>query len=495
MTYRARVLAVGPAVVALVALVSVTANRTPSVMSRFGEGSSPVEARGFDRVGLVRDAIHDGLVRKDGGWWGRRSVRGQGERERRLQRLSSLSYVSGTHPVVQGGVTVLDRARASEGSNLYSSAHGPQAFLMDMSGTVLHTWSYDRDDVWPSLSDVDTERPRRYFRRVRLMENGDLLAIYEYTGIVRLDADSKLVWAHQGWNHHDIDVDREGRIYVLGRDIDESGRKGLDDHRASQPPQFVDDLRVYRENVTVLSPEGEVLDAIDLIDAFERSEYAGLLSLGRRGGRRGLRALLPWRRPAPANRNRPRDLLHPNTVEVFDGSLAHRSPLFGEGNLLVSLRNISTIAIIDQEKRAVVWAMADVWTLQHQPTLLPNGRMLVFDNFGRWTPDGEPAGSRVVEFDPLTGGSVWEYAGTDETPFFSSLMGSSQRLQNGNVLISESDFGRVFEVTPEKEIVWEFRSPHTSGPRDEFVAVIPELTRLSPNMARGLSSPLVSVPR
>jgi hypothetical protein len=35
-----------------------------------------------------------------------------------------------------------------------------------------------------------------------------------------------------------------------------------------------------------------------------------------------------------------------------------------------------------------------------------------------------------------------------------------QRLPSGNTLICEGRWGRIFEVTPEKEIVWEYVSPY-----------------------------------
>jgi len=40
-------------------------------------------------------------------------------------------------------------------------------------------------------------------------------------------------------------------------------------------------------------------------------------------------------------------------------------------------------------------------------------------------------------------------------------------LPNGNVLIAESDSGRLFEVTSDGEIVWEFLNPdlHKNGRR------------------------------
>ena len=48
-------------------------------------------------------------------------------------------------------------------------------------------------------------------------------------------------------------------------------------------------------------------------------------------------------------------------------------------------------------------------------------------------------------------------------------------------MISESDHGRAFEVTPDGEIVWEFHNPYRAGEDDRFVASLPELIRLPPD--------------
>ncbi|OPZ08885.1 MAG: hypothetical protein BWZ10_02614 [candidate division BRC1 bacterium ADurb.BinA364] len=52
---------------------------------------------------------------------------------------------------------------------------------------------------------------------------------------------------------------------------------------------------------------------------------------------------------------------------------------------------------------------------------------------------------------------VWRYE--DRAGFFSAYRAGVQRLPNGNTLIAESDAGRIFEVTPEKEIVWDYYHP------------------------------------
>ena len=96
------------------------------------------------------------------------------------------------------------------------------------------------------------------------------------------------------------------------------------------------------------------------------------------------------------------------------------------------------------------------------PRGLPGeGNVMVFNN-------GLPY-SEVIEFDPTTGKKVWEYSGQAlgygpthslSHYFFSATISSAQRLPNGNTLICEGDGGRIFEVTPELETVWEYVTPY-----------------------------------
>lgn len=100
---------------------------------------------------------------------------------------------------------------------------------------------------------------------------------------------------------------------------------------------------------------------------------------------------------------------------------------------------------------------------QHHVTSLENGNIMLFDN-GSERPEGSR--SRVVEMDPKTDKIVWEYEAKDSTSFFSYRQGSAQKLPNGNVLVTSTNHGHIFEVTLKKEIVWEFVSPLTAkGPR------------------------------
>jgi hypothetical protein len=126
------------------------------------------------------------------------------------------------------------------------------------------------------------------------------------------------------------------------------------------------------------------------------------------------------------------------------------------GQVLISLRELDIIALLDLEREKIVWALRGSWLAQHDPDLLPNGDILLFDNRGHF---GEGGQSRIIEVDPVNAAVVWSYAGTAEKPFDSEVRGAQERLANGNTLISESLGGRILEVTPEGEIVWEFINP------------------------------------
>jgi hypothetical protein len=86
------------------------------------------------------------------------------------------------------------------------------------------------------------------------------------------------------------------------------------------------------------------------------------------------------------------------------------------------------------------------------------GNVLLYDN-GWMRPTG--GNGRVVEVNPDTGAIEWEFTPNSNT--FTPFVGDVRRLANGNTMMVVSMQGHVIEVTPEKEIVWEFISPIFAG--------------------------------
>jgi hypothetical protein len=90
----------------------------------------------------------------------------------------------------------------------------------------------------------------------------------------------------------------------------------------------------------------------------------------------------------------------------------------------------------------------------------------------------------VREIEPTTGDIVWQYEnGAD---FFSPFRSGNQRLPNGNTLICECDAGHLFEVTPAKEVVWDFWSPFVNQGPHHLGKRIHRATRYPPEAVEPL---------
>jgi len=370
------------------------------------------------------------------------------EQQEEIRRLRSIGYLAGQSAVPdESGVTLYDRGRAWSGLNLYTSGDFPGAVLMDMDGNILHRWEYAFIDAW--RSNPVTELPTNtkgagFWRRAYLYENGDVLGIYDAMGLVKLDRDSNLIWAYLEGAHHDLEVAADGRIYTVIRE-------------AHIVPSVNRLQPILEDFIVILDPDGNELSRVSVIEALQNSEYDDIYASMRDSG----------------------DILHTNTVELLDGSIADRVPGFEAGNVMICPRELNAVLVVDLETENVVWATTAPWVKPHQPTVLDNGDIMIFDN------RGNGGASRVIQFDPVTRDITWIYATDDPWGFFSKECGSNQRLPNGNTLITESDRGRVFEVNWAGDVVWEYVNPAqvSDDSGNAFIASIFEMVRLPADFA------------
>ena len=140
---------------------------------------------------------------------------------------------------------------------------------------------------------------------------------------------------------------------------------------------------------------------------------------------------------------------HGNTVVPLD-----------DDRVMFSFRNLSTVGIIDKTTGNIVWKIGyETLAQQHDPSMLPNGNILIFDNGSHRQKIAMPS-SRVIEVNPNTKQIVWQYQDSPPFNFFSPYISGARRLANGNTLITEGNFGRMFQVTPQSEVVWEYINPY-----------------------------------
>ena len=192
------------------------------------------------------------------------------------------------------------------------------------------------------------------------------------------------------------------------------------------------------------------------------------------------------------------DWMHANSMSVIGPNRHYDAgdERFHPDNIIWDGRQTNIIAITDRRSGEIAWRIGPDydatpelrrlgWIIgQHHAHIIPRGlpgegNLLVFDNggqagFGSPNP-GSPTGhnnalrdhSRVLEFDPVTLEIAWQYSArdggfaplVDDAKFYSVLVSAAQRLPNGNTLITEGCDGRLFEVTPQCDIVWEYINP------------------------------------
>lgn len=312
-----------------------------------------------------------------------------------------------------------------------------QAMLVDMQGNVRHRWPFSIPAMWEAA-----EMPGEPFAEIELSIHGAVLfpdghVILSIGGgaLTKLDRCGNVVYAVDLDSHHSVDLLPDGSVLTLGQWVVEENRDDRPRMRPGPSGYYLDDTLAH------VSATGEVLREESLIDILHQSDLASLLLLG--GGSSYTSAVT--------------DPLHANDAELLTAALAPAFPMFEAGDILVSLRNIATLAVLDGESWRVKWYTTGPFLGQHDPDFTADGTIMVYDN--KITGERPRLGySRVIEIDPRTHEIVWQYEGTDADPMYSSLGGRVQMLPNGNVLALEPQGGRIIEIARGNgdDVVWEF---------------------------------------
>ncbi len=325
------------------------------------------------------------------------------------------------------GLRAIDRERAWPGFTLFApyQSDDTTVYLIDREGTVVHTWQMP----WPAQYARLTERGTLVYNGKTPAEPGSFLDDKPYKVGAMLEADwnGRVLWeVRHSDHHHDGILLRNGNVLLLSlvrlpRDLAARIEGGLagSEHRGE----------MYGDTLVELTTDGRLV-----------REYR------------------VWEQLDPRT-ERITAIQEPRDVWSNGNGLAE----LPNGDIVVSFRTISTVVILDRRTGAIVWKLgAPPLCGQHAPTPLANGNLLIFDN-GPHRLDHALPFSRVIEVELATKRIVWEYRERREIDFFSPRISNAQRLPNGNTLICEGDFGRLFEVTNRGEIVWEYVNPFFGG--------------------------------
>lgn len=345
-----------------------------------------------------------------------------------------------------------------KGAILIGSQFGldPSILLVDGQGTVLHRWHMEgkvfNTEMLNWWRDYSLEKGFSV-DDAHLLPGGDVIFIqlatdlnsYRGQRLARMDKDSHIIWQVTGNFHHFLDITGD-RIYALSSALAES------------LPEIAPPLRNVRyldDYVEAYTLDGKQTGKWSITQAFARSPYHTWLSsfeIER----------ADVQRIQTSDGRTLYDLFHPNSVQCLSEKQAKAIPQARAGDILLSFKELSAIAVLRPETGEIVWAAKGPWKHQHNVQVLADGKLYMYDNQGKQVVvadadeiAAEEKQSRVLCYDPF-GNRIEEIFA--ERDYFSAFLGDYDPLPDGSWVISYSMPGRVIVASPEKKIVWQLRT-------------------------------------
>jgi len=397
---------------------------------------------------------------------------------------------------------ILNDQNSYQGYTLFGPEYLQTVYLIKNNGEIVKQWQSS------SIQGLATY----------LLENGDLFRVclpatpntFFLSGgfagrIERLNWDGELIWEFEYSNnehcsHHDIEILPNGNVlliaweYKTSEEAVEAGRdpklipirKGFwPDHIIEVEPtgssggNIVWEWHVWDHIVQDFDPTkqnyGNVAEHPELIDinyGYTRNDFNHINSID-------------------YNEKLDQILISSNEfceIWIIDHSTTteeaadHTGGLYGKGgDLLYRWGNPAAYKTGTKDDKYFYEQHDAQWIDPGNPG---QGNILVFNN-GNDRPEGKY--SSIEEFIPpidengyyiLNPGSaygpeetIWSYTAEKPLDFYSKRLSSVQRLPNGNTLICEGNDGYFFEVTPNKEIVWQYEQKYSHALYDDVFMV------------------------
>ncbi|WLE98566.1 MAG: arylsulfotransferase family protein [Candidatus Electrothrix communis] len=361
----------------------------------------------------------------------------------------SFSSAFAAPPVFPVGVTIHNDLEAYQGYTIFTSYAEKRVILIDMDGNEVHTWDYDG-----KLGD-----------NPKLLDNGNILTAYNIppsTGqvgvaLVELDWEGNIVWQFHdddyAYLHHDFEKNKNGNYLILGA-------------RIQYLPLISPNNKIQNDFIIEVDSAGNIIWEWFTSDHFDQFGFSDEAEQIIQKGTQDLEDKS--------------DIFHTNSIQYLpENKFYDQGDMrFKPGNILVSQRSTNIVFILDKDSGDIVWKLGpedNITIGQHNANMIPKGypgagNILLFDNGGKaGYPEETRPWSRVIEINDEKN-IQWEYSSVQNVQsawhFYSFNRSGAQRLPNGNTLICEATSGRIFEVTVDGEIVWEYFNSYVTLPSE-----------------------------
>jgi hypothetical protein len=345
------------------------------------------------------------------------------------------------------GVTCHDPRRAQEGLTLLQGIfpEGIELRLVDLSGQVVNRWPADLFGIWPHpdhifpAKNIPADDFHYHTQGMWLYPDGTVVFNFAEKGTVKLDRCGKVIWTVDRMTHHAVTPAPDGSVWIpvkgdVRRIPDKLLFPGISRERLLSSDGW------YEDRLLKVGADGHMERELSVLQAlFDAGLEQQLFDAAQ------INAMDPT---------------HVNDIELVTATLAGKIEGVSAGDLLVSIRQMHMLAILSRGTGDIKWHHVGPWTRQHDPDITEAGTIEVFNN-RYWNLNRMGIeGSNLVSLDPATRETRVLYPPSGANGFSTDIMGTHQLLANGNRLIAESMAGRVFEVDPNGQVVWEYVAPY-----------------------------------
>src|SRR5688572_3288985 len=389
---------------------------------------------------------------------------------------------------------------ATPGYLLFAPLNSDTTFLIDNDGQVVRTW---KSDVSPGAAVV-------------MLDNGNIVrAGFEpktqgFNGggqggrFQEFSFDGELLWEHSindasRLSHHDFSVMPSGNILAIVWDL-----KSADEaRRVGRREGFIPANGVWPDAIVELQPQrpkgARIVwewHAWDHLIQDVSSSFPNFSKPSDRPERIDINGDVLGAKPGGPNATA--DILHTNAI-AYNAELDQIVLSVPRFNELWVIDHSTTTAQARGSSGGRSGRGGDLLYRWGNPQVYGRGteadRRFGFQHDTRWIPRSYPGGGHMMVFSNRSGGPgpnagrttvyeiatpvdgkggytleagrpfgpsepVWTYAAAD---FQAQFISGASRLVDGKTLISSGPQGRVFEITPDGRIVWEYWSPFTGS--------------------------------
>jgi hypothetical protein len=269
------------------------------------------------------------------------------------------------------------------------------------------------------VNDLSTSRVR--IGHPFLLNNGSLIFHNLDGPLFNIDFCSNINWTIDQQFHHSIEQDRDGNFWV----------SSVIEPASYDKMKFIG----YRDDaIAKVSPDGRVLFKKSVSKILEENGYRGLLF-----------GAGPYEN----------DSIHLNEIQPA----LYSTEYWLTGDLLLSIRNRSTIFIYRPDTNKIIWLKTGPWLNQHDPDFLGESKISLFGN------DVIRDKGRLVFVNGQNNIYLFDFKDRSVSTPYSDVLrkldvrtptqGRQKVFKNGDLFVEESDYGRILRVSPTKE-VWEF---------------------------------------